>query len=121
MTIGEVCLLTLDVPRLSVFYGQLLGLRCEGDETHVTLIAQETMLTVLRSDEPISGQNVALAFTVQDIHAFCRHARSIGARIVQEPTRQPWGAINMCLLDPDGRKVYFRERTEDHAAQQSEI
>ena len=43
MTIGEVCLLTNDVPRLAAFYKQLLGVENGShDETHQFIISDET-------------------------------------------------------------------------------
>lgn len=47
MKIGEVCLLTNDVPRLASFYRQLLGVEeSSNDETHQFVLAEETALTV---------------------------------------------------------------------------
>ena len=41
MTIGEVCLLTNDVPRLAAFYKQLLGVENgSNDETHQFIISE---------------------------------------------------------------------------------
>ena len=45
--IGEVCLLTNDVPRLAAFYKQLLGVENgSNDETHQFIISEGTALTV---------------------------------------------------------------------------
>ena len=47
MTIGEVCLLTNNVPRLAGFYKQLLGVENgSNDETHQFIIPEGTALTV---------------------------------------------------------------------------
>ena len=47
MTIGEVCLLTNDVPRLAAFYKQLLGVENgSNDETHQFILSEGTTLTV---------------------------------------------------------------------------
>ena len=47
MIIGEVCLLTNDVPRLAAFYKQLLGVENgSNDETHQFIISEGTALTV---------------------------------------------------------------------------
>ncbi len=47
MTIGEVCLLTNDVPRLAAFYKQLLGVENgSNDEAHQFIIPEGTALTV---------------------------------------------------------------------------
>lgn len=112
MRIGEVCLLTDDVARLAGFYRKLLELDAAGEEdtTHQTLLARETMLTVLR-DEAASratGQRVALAFTVADVDQAHERLLAMDAVILEPPTTRPWGARNLCLRDPDGNRVYLR-------------
>ena len=43
MKIGEVCLLTNNVPRLASFYRQLLGVEeSSSDEIHQFILAEET-------------------------------------------------------------------------------
>lgn len=107
--IGEVCLLTGDVVRLADFYRSLLGLEGENkDPVHQFLLAEETAFTVMRDDSHRSGQNVELAFTVENMDEALKRVRELGAQIVQEPVRQPWGAVNMSFRDPDGNLVYFR-------------
>ena len=111
MRIGEVCLLTGNVARLAAFYSDLLGLpRTAGDDVHRTLLAQETMLTVYNdgSVKEGGGQNACLAFTVEDVDAEYRRLRAAGVTIVSPPEDRPWGARNLCCLDPDGNRVYLR-------------
>ena len=70
MTIGEVCLLTNDVPRLAAFYKQLLGVENgSNDETHQFIISEGTALTVYNDGTVKNNrnQNICLAFTVDDI------------------------------------------------------
>jgi predicted enzyme related to lactoylglutathione lyase len=110
MRIGEVCLLTSDVARLAAFYGRLLGIAGAGGEGgHRTLIAEEPMLTIYDGGgaKP-GGQNVCLAFTVDDVDAEYERLISMGAEIVSPPENRPWGARNLCFLDPDGNRVYLR-------------
>lgn len=111
MRIGEVCLLTTDVPRLADFYRKLLGaLPGEDWENwgHQFVLVEETSLTVMRDDHPRKGQSAALAFTVEDIDAAQERVLALGAEIVDPPTAQPWGAVNMSFRDPDGNIVFFR-------------
>ena len=71
MTIGEVCLLTNDVPRLAAFYKQLLGVENgSNDETHQFIISEGTALTVYNDGTVKNNrnQNICLAFTVDDIN-----------------------------------------------------
>ena len=70
MIIGEVCLITNDVPRLASFYRQLLGVEeNSSDETHQFVLSEETALTVYNdgTDKNNQNQNICLAFTVDDI------------------------------------------------------
>lgn len=115
MRIGEVCLLTNDVPGLASFYRQLLGVGEEsGDETHQFVLAEETALTVYNdgTEKNNQNQNICLAFTVDDIDREYEKLRSMGARIIEPPTKRPWGAINMSFYDPDNNVVYLRSFPE---------
>ena len=111
MKIGEVCLLTNDVPRLASFYRQLLGVEeINGDETHQFVLSEETSLTVY-NDETVKNnqdQNICLAFTVDDIDKEYEELLSMGTRIIEPPAKRPWGAINMSFYDPDNNIVYLR-------------
>ena len=68
MRIGEVCLLTEDVVRLADFYKRLLEIdNGSNDAVHQTIIADETMLTVFNNGQVRKGQNICIAFTVDDL------------------------------------------------------
>lgn len=117
MQIGEVSLLTNDVPRLANFYRELLGVACaggpggdEGDETHQFILTEGTTLTVYNdgTEKNNNNQNMCLAFTVQDVDAEFERLKAMGARIVEPPQTRPWGARNMHFCDPDGNHIYLR-------------
>ena len=111
MKIGEVGLLTNDVLRLAAFYKQLLEIENDSeDETHQFLITEETTLTVYNdgSTKNNQNQNICLAFTVDDIEKEYKKVLAMGARIIEEPTKRPWGAINMSFYDPDNNIIFFR-------------
>ena len=111
MKIGEVCLLTNEVPRLTSFYRQLLGVEeSSSDETHQFVLAEETALVVYNdgTDKNNQNQNICLAFTVDDIDKEYEKLLSMGARIIEPPAKRPWGAINMSFYDPDNNVVYLR-------------
>ena len=111
MKIGEVCLLTNDVPRLAAFYKQLLGVENgSDDEFHQFIITEGTALTIsndgtVRNNQ---NQNMCLAFTVDDIDREYERVQALGARIVEPPAKRPWGAVNMSFYDPDNNMVFFR-------------
>ncbi len=112
MHLGEICLLTGDVPRLAAFYRALLNAGGQsGDESFQTIVKSEPMLTILYEAglPENTPQRTALAFTVEDMDAAYRHVLAEQLPVLQPPMRQPWGAVNMILKDPDGNRVYLRQ------------
>lgn len=111
MKIGEVCLLTNDVIRLSNFYKAILGIENDSDDSvHQFIIAEETTLTI-HNDGTVrkaNDNNFCLAFTVDNVDKEYERLKSIGVEIIEPPTQRPWGAKNMMFKDPDGNNVVFR-------------
>lgn len=111
MVIGEVCLLTSDVKQLAAFYKQLLETdNGSDDETHQFILTEGTALTVYNDGTPKNNQNqnICLAFTVDDIEKAYEKVLALGARIIEAPTKRPWGATNMSFYDPDNNMIFFR-------------
>ena len=111
MVIGEVCLLTNDVVRLSNFYKVLFGIENNSDDTVIQfIISERTGLTVYNDGAERKGNhnNICLAFTVDDVEAECERLKRLGVEIIDPPTERPWGAKNMKFADPDGNHIYFR-------------
>ena len=111
MRIDEVCLLTNDVPRLASFYKRLLEVENNSDdETHQFILTGETALTVyndgtVKNDQ---NQNICLAFTVEEMDTSYQKVLALGARIIEPPTKRPWGAVNMSFCDPDNNVIFIR-------------
>ena len=115
MKIGEVCLLTNDVPRLAAFYKQLLGAdNGSNDEIHQFILSEETALTIYNdgTEKNNRNQNICLAFTVDDIDREYEKVQALGAKIIEPPARRPWGAVNMSFYDPDHNMIFFRSFPE---------
>lgn len=111
MKLGEVCILTHDVVRLANFYKALLETGNGSDDAvHQTILGEETMLTVFNDgrQKDHAGQNMCLAFTVDDIDKEYQRVVSLGAEIIEPPAVRPWGAVSMSFADPDGNVVYLR-------------
>lgn len=111
MILGEVCLETNDVVKLSDFYRKLLNLTSDNkDEVHQFILNEGTTLSVYNNGEVKNNQNqnISLAFTVEDVDAEYERLLQLGVTVVEPPKQQPWGAKNMHFLDPDGNHVYFR-------------
>ena len=112
MIIGEVCLLTNDVRKLAQFYKKLLGIdNNSDDDTHQFIISQGTTLTVYNDGtvKNNQNQNICLAFTVDYIEEEFRKVHMLGAKIIEPPTRRPWGAVNISFYDPDNNVIYLRQ------------
>jgi len=111
MKIGEVGLLTNDVVKMANFYKDLLGSENgSNDSVHQTIIDEETMLTIYNdgSKKNNNNSNICLAFTVDDIDQEYLRIKNMGMEIIEPPTLQPWGAVNMSFYDPDRNKVFLR-------------
>lgn len=116
MKIGEVCLLTGDVPRLAAFYRELLAIPGEDhNPVHQTLLAEETMLTVYNdgSQKNNRNENICLAFTVEDMERAYERVLRLGADMIEPSTPRPWGAVSMSLYDPDRNVVYLRSFSDE--------
>ena len=115
MKIGEVCLLTNDVPNLAAFYKQLLGVDNDSnDETHQFILSEETALTIYNNGTAKNNrnENICLAFTVDDMDQEYEKVKALGAKVIEPPAQRPWGAVNMSFYDPDNNIIYFRSFPE---------
>lgn len=111
MIIGEVCLLTNDVKRLADFYNKLLDTDNDiSDGDHQFILTEGTALTIYNdgTTKNDQNQNICLAFTVEDMDKEYEKVKALGARIIEKPTKRPWGAINMSFYDPDNNVIYLR-------------
>jgi len=70
----------------------------------------------LRSPKSLAGANTqSILFFVDDAHAHCAHARSRGARIVEEPAVHDygeayWSDLSYCAMDPEGHYWWVTQR-----------
>ncbi|MFQ5986328.1 MAG: VOC family protein [Thermoplasmata archaeon] len=56
-----------------------------------------------------TGGSTFPGFTVDSLEDALSGARSVGARVVQEPTPYPWG-MRVLVVDPDGRVIELFQR-----------
>lgn len=111
MRVGEVCLLTSDVIRLSNFYKTLFEVdNGSNDPVHQFILSEETALTVYNdgAERKSNSHHNCIAFTVDDVDIAFEKLKALGIEIVSPPTIRPWGAKNMSFLDPDGNLITFR-------------
>ena len=88
---------------------------CSDDDLHQYIISEETTLTVYNDGtvKNNQNQNICLAFTVDDIENEYRKLQALGVRIIEPPTKRPWGAVNMSFYDPDNNVICFRQLQEE--------
>jgi len=111
MKVGEVCLMTNDVIRLSNFYKMLFNIDNGSDDTvHQFIISEETTLTIYNDgvEQKNNSQNICIAFTVDDVDMDFVRLKDFGVEIVEPPVVRPWGVKNMSFLDPDNNLIIFR-------------
>ena len=85
------------------------------DDIHQYIISEGTTLTVYNygTVKNNQNQNICLAFTVDDIESEYRKVQALGVKIIEPPTKRPWGAVNMSFYDPDNNVIYFRQLQEE--------
>ena len=111
MKVGEVCLLTSDVIRLSNFYKMLFHIdNGSNDTVHQFIISDETTLTVYNdgTERKNNSRSICIAFTVNDVDSEFMRLKTLGVDIVEPPALRPWGAKNMSFVDPDNNLITFR-------------
>ena len=42
-----------------------------------------------------------------------KELQALGVRIIEPPTKRPWGAVNMSFYDPDNNVIYFRQLQDE--------
>lgn len=111
MKIGEVALMTENVPRLSKFYQVVLGVTTTSDdEMYQEMITDGVAFTIYNDGvqrTPVN-HNIILAFTIDDVYQEHERLLGLGVKIITPPTKRPWGATNMYFEDPDGNQIVFR-------------
>ncbi len=109
MKLGEVCIETNDVVKISDFYRGILNISSDcKDEVHQFIITEGATLTVYNNGKHNNNENISLAFTVDDVDEEYKRLLGLGIHIIDAPKVQPWGAKNLHFCDPDGNHIYFR-------------
>lgn len=97
---------TDDVPKLRIFYIELLELEAVMDHGwFVTLASDEkSMAQIGLAREGGSGMPVPdLSIEVDDVDEIYRRARKMGCTMVHEITDEPWGVRRFFITDPTGK------------------
>ncbi|MCX5598954.1 VOC family protein [Streptomyces phaeochromogenes] len=108
-----------DPERSRAFYGEKLGLPVyrefgTGLERGTVYFLGGGFLEVAgRSAEPPSPA-VKLWLQVADVTAAYEELVAAGVEVSRPPVKEPWGLIEMWLMDPDGTEIVVVEVPADH-------
>jgi catechol 2,3-dioxygenase-like lactoylglutathione lyase family enzyme len=112
-----ICLITRNVPALADFYTRVLGVKADGDDTHVELHTEGAGMAIFSTQgmermAPLSMQgagcgSMTVMFEVKDADAEYERLKSLEVEFVMLPTTHPWGSRSFWFRDPDGNIVDF--------------
>lgn len=112
-----ICLNTRNVPALTQFYMQVLGVTADGDDTHAELHTAGAGIVIFSVEgmermAPGSMQNagagsVTVMIEVNDVDAEYERLKALSVEFIMLPTTHPWGARSFWFKDPDGNIVDF--------------
>jgi len=117
MKLAQARLVTTDVPALSRFYEDVLGIAAVGSEDYAELRGQGSTLAISSkrsvdlfnagAAEPGANRSVILDFQVNNVDEERVRLAGLVDQFVLEPTDQPWGTRSMLFRDPDGNLINF--------------
>ncbi len=108
-----------DLERSRAFYRDDLGLAIyrefgQGPERGTVFFLGGGFLEVSgHSDEPAAA-GMQLWLQVPDVLSTYEHLKARGVEVVRPPQQEPWGLIEMWIMDPDGVRICVVEVPEDH-------
>jgi catechol 2,3-dioxygenase-like lactoylglutathione lyase family enzyme len=100
---SRVLLHPTDPERSRVFYRDTLGL---------AIYRGFLELSGRAAAPPAPG--MALWLQVRELAGVRRELGERGVRILQEPRREPWGLLEMWIVDPDGVRICIVEVPQEH-------
>ena len=116
---SRILLRPSDLDRSRRFYRDVLGLAIYREfgppgDPGVVFFLGPGLLEVSEHRSGPAGQSVMIWMQVRDVHA--EHARlaATGVPIISGPVTEPWGLIEMWILDPDGIQIVLVEVPADH-------
>lgn len=117
MNLIGLCLITKDVLALTDFYSEVLGVRFEGNSTHMESVGERVSLSIFSEQgmEQLSpgsmfeygSGNTVINFEVKNVDEEYKRLKHLDIEFVKLPTTHPWGARSMWFRDLDGNIVNF--------------
>jgi predicted enzyme related to lactoylglutathione lyase len=116
---SRVLLRPADLGRSRQFYRDVLGLAVyrefgPADDPSVVFFLGQGLLEVSGHGPGPAGTSVMIWLQVRDVRAEHGRLAAAGARVVREPTVEPWGLTEMWIEDPDGVRIVVVEVPADH-------
>lgn len=116
---GRILLRPTDPERSRAFYGEQLGLAVyrefgTGPERGTVFFMGGGFLEVSGRSETPPAPAVRLWLQVDDVAAAQEELRAKGVDIVRPPVKEPWGLVEMWIVDPDGTPIVLVEVPADH-------
>ena len=104
---------TLDMDRLTAFYGPGLGIGDPGTilPDHIGWQLENLYFGFDHVSEAAAYPGaISLWFEVDDLQVTYDRFVEMGANSIYGPTRKPWGAVLAAVYDPDGNVVGLAQR-----------
>ena len=112
-----------DYPRSIGFYRDIVGLHPmrefgSGDSSGIVFFLGGGYLEITESGVEPPTQATELWLQVRNVEQAHERLRQAQVRIVEAPSKKPWGLIEMRVEDPDGLTLIFVEVPADHPLRQ---
>ncbi len=116
---SRILLRPADPDKSRRFYRDVLGLAVYREfgspaDPGVVFFLGPGLLEVSGRGAGPAGDSVMIWLQVRDVHAEYDRLAAAGVRVLQEPTTEPWGLIEMWIEDPDGVRIVLVEIPADH-------
>lgn len=101
------------------FYRDILGLAVyrefgDAEDPSVVFFLGGGFLEVSGAAGETTSPNLSLWMQVRDVAGEHERLIALGAEILQPPSRQPWGLVEMWLADPDGVPIVLVQVPDEH-------
>jgi len=116
---SRILLRPVDPDRSRRFYRDTLGLAVyrefgDRDDPGLVFFLGGGHLEVSGVGDGTTAHNLALWIQVRDLAAEQRRLQVAGVEIVRAPEREPWGLLEMWIVDPDGLRIVLVEVPAQH-------
>lgn len=99
-----------DLAAAKGFYTEILGMTAApAGPGKAAVLLGDGMIVLYPSNDPATEGGITLSLACDDVDATVTACRQAGVTITQEPTDQPWGTREACVIDPNGFTLYLQQ------------